>query len=522
MRTAALHRKSITNPPLIYGDWMKSNVAKHRSCCRRKVRYRTLRAAIEAAERSGLLEVIQQYECKWCGGYHNGRPSRRDMKVQEKEIMAEKETRSSFAKNLSARVSAANEEHKNKPVDLGFQRLPPGLNNAIAKLQSMVTREFEDDKNGQGTKGQTYFSATGVVVWPTTHEVVKISPDGIKTVETIHVENMTTTFFVPLCDTPAKGKKKAKTFSENWMKFQNLFKALSNNAIVCPETRQSDPTGMKTEAFYFAAMKALCDPQRRDPTTKQLAPVYFYFSTEDFSPTLTAAEIAAKQEQQHYTMEKWHGLAQWNGQRDPAAGVTVRSGMTAPSAPSAPPMPPVDHGPPVSPDGLPFSPPVTNGGAVVDEEPADLEAEVAYLVEVAMADPTGQTEDGKQSTIRLEDLAMEAGWTREQIDAAEDWARVGDMALNPPDDEEEAQEEEQEDDTPAIGSLWMFAKRTKDGERLKNARSGQPFPPSEVEVTSVDEANKTCTVKSARDGKDVIDIKSRKPANVKWEWLESK
>jgi len=65
----------------------------------------------------------------------------------------------------------------------------------------------------------------------------------------------------------------------------------------------------------------------------------------------------------------------------------------------------------------------------------------------------------------------------------------------------------------------MFAKRTKDGEKLKNNKGG-PFPAREVEVTVVDTSAKLCTVKTIKDGKDVVDIRSKKPVAVKFEWLE--
>ncbi len=70
-----------------------------------------------------------------------------------------------------------------------------------------------------------------------------------------------------------------------------------------------------------------------------------------------------------------------------------------------------------------------------------------------------------------------------------------------------------------VGSKWKFAKRTKDGAKLKNVK-GEEFPPQDVEVVSMDTAAKTCTVKTVKDGKDVVDIKSKKPVVVKWKWLE--
>lgn len=151
-------------------------------------------------------------------------------------------------------------------------------------------------------------------------------------------------------------------------------------------------------------------------------------------------------------------------------------------------------------------------------DPADV---VASLVETAMADPDGAVE----STTKLEQMAWANGWSKEQTGKAADWSVVGDMALSKPQDfppkEQPAAASTQPSTamTVTVGSKWMFAKRTKDGERLKDAK-GQPFPPNQVEVVTVDESAKTCTVKTTKDGKNVVDIRSKQPVAVKFEWLE--
>jgi hypothetical protein len=294
--------------------------------------------------------------------------------------------------------------------------------------------------------------------------------------------------------------RKAKSFSDNWYEFQNLFKLLG--VAPCSETPASDPTGQKTEAYFFAAMKTLTDPIRMKTN-----PVFISFSTRGWAPPPTPANPKPEE----MVFETWHGLANYTSQHNPAAGVqdSTPPTQTAPAQAAAPPAQP-PHTPP--------SPQYQPGG---DPDPADV---VAALVETAMNDPEGATEEGQAASAKLEEMAWTAGWTKEQTAGAIDWAQVGDMVLNPPTalppgvSYSQAPPQNKEFGL-TVGSKWLFAKRTKEGERLKNNK-GELFPPTEVVVATIDESTKTCTVKSAKDGKDVVDIRSKKPVAVKFEWLE--
>ena len=392
-------------------------------------------------------------------------------------------------------MAEANAEHRDKPVDTGNRRLPAGIRAGVAKLSSMYTKQQTED-NGKTPKGETFFRASAVVMTPEQHGGEKVA-------------GMVTQVVIPLCDVPAKGQRKAASFSDNWYEFQNLFKMLG---IAPPnETKQTDPTGQRTEAYYFAAMKALCDPQRPG------GPVLVEFSTRGWTPPATPAQ----QKPEEMVFETWHGLASpekvaaVNGQYDPGAGVTEgTTSRTAEFNEFDPPSPPTQTD---SQRGA--APPPTNGPAPQyqpddDADPADT---VAALVEVATDDPDGVTEDGAAAAKQLEKMAWAAGWTPAQTKAADDWSQVGDMALNPP----------TADITPspsqavpvAVGSKYKFAKRTKDGAKLKNTK-GEEFPPQDVEVVTVDPDNKTCTLKTTKDGKPVVDIRSKQPIVVKLEWLE--
>lgn len=386
---------------------------------------------------------------------------------------------SSFASKMGGRVAQANAEHRDKPVDVGNQRLPAGIRNGTAKLSTMYTKEYADDTNGPGTKGQTFFRASAVVMFPESHNGQKCA-GGV------------TSVIVPLCDMPAKGQRKAKSFSDNWYEFQNLFKLLG----VAPpnENAQTDPTGQKTEAYYFAVMKMLTDPARLQ------GPVYINFSTRGWVPPKTPAQPSPTE----MVFEEWHGLAEYNVQHDPASAVTV--------------MPPTSEPPHPTAQFNEFEHPAAASQVI------DLADEVAALVETAMNDSEGATEDGAVASARLEELAWAAGWSKDHTAKATDWAVVGDMALNPPDKTPPTATIQATVPSPspngvAVGSKWKFSKRTKDGQKLKNNK-GEEFPPQDVDVTFVDDASKVCQVRTVKDGKDVIDIRSKKPVDVKFEWLE--
>lgn len=403
---------------------------------------------------------------------------------------------SSFAVRMGARVAQANAEHHDKPVDTGNRRLPSGIRAGVAKLSTMYTKQQTED-NSKTPKGETFFRASAIVMAPEQHNGEKVA-------------GMVTQVVIPLCDVAAKGQRKAQSFSDNWYEFQNIFKLLG---IAPPnETQQTDPTGQRTEAYYFAAMKTLCDPVRAKTN-----PVYIEFSTRGWTPPLPPGSPPGTKPNEEMVFETWHGLSQWNGQFNPAAGVTEAPTPPAPfnefetspqtqTAAQRGAAPPPTSGPP-----LQYQP----GG---DYDPAD---EVASLVETAMRDPKGDTENGAEASRRLEELAWAAGWTKEQTGGAADWAQVGDMVLNLPEpfSAPVTAPTTTAEKIPTVGSKHKFAKRTKDGAKLKNNKS-EEFPPQEVEVITVDATAKTCTVKTTKDGKDVVDIRSKKSVAVKWEWLE--
>jgi hypothetical protein len=423
---------------------------------------------------------------------------------------------SSFAKKLGGRVARANAQHADAPIDTGNRWLPAGINNGIAKLSSMYTKVQENDTpTGKTPKGETFFRASAVVEGyidkGELHEYFK----GDK------ISGMVTSQVVPLCDSPATAYREVIPFEANWFDFQNLFKLLSNGSMVCRENETTDPTGEKTQAFYFACMKQLTDPSH--------PPVYIQFTTRGFTPEKKPGQ---KEPSTEIVMENWHGLAKPEhvamvmAKNDPAAQVTRRITHTHTDVQPAPNSPPPEASTGTSTVIRP-APNTTQIAQVPSEASEDVDREyppqgsdervqlVAELLEILAEDPDLHTDEGRDASVQLEDMAFANGWSEQDTTSSVGWEAVAGMALDLPGSSAVTANGM----APAVGSKWLFARRKADGTRLKDNK-GNELAAQEVEVVSVDVAAKTCTVKTTKDGKMVVNMRDKKPVAVKWEWLE--
>lgn len=407
---------------------------------------------------------------------------------------------SNLVAKFGNRIAAANAEHKDEPLDLGFRRLPPGIRDGIGKLHTVEMRVYGNDERIVALRGQEGLHVVGVVVRPREHEGHK-------------VEGRQMFLRFPLCDIPANPENrfsKPRSLSDNFRDFQQFFMRFG---IRPPnETQQTDPTGTRTWGYYLAAIKKLND---RIAQRGENVP-HYEFTTRAWRPQ-GATEDRVE--------EDWGEQCAYPGKVDPAAGV----GSTNNGQYAAPPTQAAD-GLPV---GLPPAPPAQVAAASVPQQHPTSELDqvdvVAALVEIAMNDPEGATEEAIDAFARLEQMAWDVGWTKEQTASppesfTNDWAGVGDMILNSP-----SAVPTQPLQSPPLpngdhlivpGSRWKFKKRNTAGEKLKNNATGEELPAQGVEVATVDAAAKTCTLKTVKDGKDVVDIRTKKPVSVKFEWLE--
>lgn len=428
---------------------------------------------------------------------------------------------SNLAAKFGARLAAANAEHKDEPLDLGFRRLPPGIKDGVGKLHTVAMKVYGQDEKIVALRGQEYLHVVGVVVKPREHEGQK-------------VEGRQMFLRFPLCDIPANPANKfskPKSLSENFREFQQFFLRFG---IKAPnETPQTDPTGARTWGYYLTAIQTLTT---RIAQGGENVP-HYEFTTRAWRPQ-GATEDRVE--------ENWGEQCKSPGKVDPAAGVgsvpPTGNGYGGPPTQAADGMP---VGPPPSPPPqrpapqahVAAVPPPTQPVPPTPEAEPDIADVVASLVEVAMNDSEGASEEAIEAFGRLEKMAWAAGWTEEQTQSppepfTNDWAGVGDMILNPPQTNAGPTNEPSSNGTPGMvgglpngehlivpGSRWKFAKRNKDGEKLKNTK-GEEFPAQEVEVVTVDATAKTCTVWTIKDNKDVVDIRTKKPVAVKFEWLE--
>ncbi len=400
--------------------------------------------------------------------------------------MAVQTSVSALAARLGNQVAEAYAKHKDAPVDTGFQRLPPDIKGGVAKITFMGLELTKDDKAGPGTKGLERFRCSASVVYsgnpasPNEHTWTEGSGPYKGQPRTMRVINLTTSKFIPLFDIPDKGKegergyKKGVPFADSLFEFQNLFKML--RIPPCDKT-----TTLEILLYFEAAWKGLM----ADPKNK---PVFIRFSTRQWTPPLSADEVRSGkklEDKEVMVFEDWHERVDWTGTPQPPGGVTLAPPASNGSAAHGP--------PPVSPDGMAILPPGKS-----------LEETVKALLVAVETDAAAEPQ--------LLQMAHDRGWTEEETGNAT-WAEVAEMALSDP------ATEESQDGTPTVGSKWNLVPRDSAGNKMKD-RGGNELPSEEVEVTTLDDANKTCTVKKVKDGKDVLNQRTRKPLNVKWEWLE--
>lgn len=406
----------------------------------------------------------------------------------------------SLAEEFGGELAKAAALYKDAPIKTGFQNLPAGIKFGVAKVQQFQWLINESDKTVRGVpKGKKFWRVTAAVMYP-------------KQFGEVATDKMQTRQSGPLCATEKTEWSDGKSFLDNFGDFVSMVKFLSGNTMVCQETEQTDPTGAKANMFYQACMMGLTDPKRN---------VYIVFSTREFKSGKRADESDEQyKNREPMVMENWLRVATPQdlatagiGAHNPAAGVNV-NGQARPT----------DAPPTMGADGLPLNAPSnrlahTNAQAHIhsmapqDEHPEQtLEDEVTDLVAIASDDPKGETPDGQAAHERLKELAMNNGWTAHQVDVdADTWEQVGDMALNAP--------EESAPQTVSVGDKFKYASRDRNGHKVKN-KEGVEFPAEDVVVATVDEENKTCTLKKVKDNKDVCAVGSRKPVAVKFEWLE--
>lgn len=379
-----------------------------------------------------------------------------------------------LAKTLGKQLAEAHKQHKDAPVELGQQRLPAGIENGVAQLRDMKFSVYEKGTHA----GKPFFMASGVCVEPKVFNGT--------TCEGRRTNGITP---LPLCDTPEKSSK--KTFSDHWADFLNIMKMfkvdMPPDRISPTETQEA--AALRIENYFIAAVEAL---KKQQP--------YFAFRTWQ-GQKQTTGPYAGKEP---LVNEQWQGVIDYTPS---ANGDTAVVDDTAP---------PTDMQP-----NEPFTEPEQTA-----EHPTDAtstggeEVDIATLLAVADADPQGTTPEGKQACEYVQNAALAAGVTEDQIAATQNWSEV--WALIPTGDAEPQAEPEAPPappPPPKKGDKVKYASRDAKGAVVVDPKSKKPVAAQEYEVTSSDPKSKTVTLTNVKTKGPLVGA-DKKLLKVKWEYLE--
>jgi len=332
-------------------------------------------------------------------------------------------------------------EQKNRPNELNFGGSPPpGIENGVARLTKAYIGAYKDGKN----KGKPYFMAMATIVSPQEHQGTPIfgmqfnlGPEA-------------------LCNTPdVKGEKSRKTYAQHWKWMQDHLEDLgfSFRAI------QDAKTGEEVERRLLAGLAHLT-------TSKP----FFKFRTWQGQPS--------KEFPNPKVNVVWGKKIDNYNMADAAAG-HVEDNTSLPE--------PSENG-----HSEPFNEYENPGDGSAD---SPSEPEVVNLEELAATAGSGD----RDAQEKLESLAMEAGYTAEEVAGAEDWSAVVGMIEAPKNGEgDQEQNEDVAAAEPAPGDTVQF----KPFDKKKNQRAKKAIS---CTVVSVNSAKKTVKLKSLVDNKTTYD-----------------
>lgn len=330
-----------------------------------------------------------------------------------------------------------------------FGDLPPGIENGIAKLDSV---KFDQFKNGD-LKNEWYFMAQAVVLLPKEH-------NGIP------VENLQTRIGPePLCDTPSRSRK---TTQEHVDWIYNELRKL----------------GVDTKDLELSDLEATCE------ALSEAAP-YIRFRTWASKPN--------KDYPDPKTNHSWNGTVEYTPEDDDG-GVTDETGGEA-EEPAEEEAPPPVRKPVAKPPSRPATAstkPAASGGKVPgkpsgkappktpddidppDEQAPEAEDEAPDLEALAEA-ADGGDEDAQTA---LGEMATEAGISEQQIVKAKDYAALVKLIQDATGEAgEETTEEAATEFTPEKDMVVYH--RPKGGKK-----------PVECEVVAVNEKKRTASLKN--------------------------
>lgn len=390
---------------------------------------------------------------------------------------------SALISKLGTKLDAAIAKHAGDEINYGLQGLPAGISNGIAQLQECY---FNTVEKGKDNAGALYWRAMGIVVDPETND------------RGVPIKGLQTSIMVRFWQ--VKDSKGNKLTDES-----HIAKVMNELKKMIPDCCDS----VGSAADLEEVCKAVSEAQP-----------YFRFSTEQGKETIDP--VTKKVLYEARVWERWHGSKGLENYVPPdSAGAVVDNSAPAKAAPAR--NGTAKNGAPAkSPAAATAKKPTSKPAAkVVEEEPPAEEfnefddgsgaagdeggdgnptPSLAELVEQA-------DQDTKEAQDTLTDMALKAGASKKQIQAAKTWQEVADIIEAATDsaateagtveEETEAVVEEateEEDGTPAVGSVYHYHPVDKTTKKPTK-------DPIEVEVKEVNASKETVDALNLTNGK---------------------
>lgn len=385
--------------------------------------------------------------------------------------MAMGTTKSSLLAKLGGALNAAVQQAAVQPYDPGRQGLPGGIKDGVAKLHAI---EFGEVEAGKQNAGQLYWRMAGIVCEP--NSIIK---DGVE----VPIAGKQTSIFGMLCETKTKAGK-VTTAAESVNILVNEMKGLGGDDC-CKN------------------VKTVLD---LDVLAKQLvaAKPAFWFSTSEGKATPEYPEPKV--------FENWHGGKGLEDYVAPLPGGTVDNSVAVTAQPStngssgvSTPAKGINR---IGANAFASRQPVPEPSQSASNFTADQDQQTApaaggeddldALAAAAQVELETNNNPNSQEAVALLKMAEELG-VKEQFDDAPSFTEGVEIikaALSSQGDSDDAGTA-----GPVLGGTYRYQQVGKDGKPLHNAKTKKPQPPTDVEVTLVDEANQTCNIKQVGNAK---------------------
>lgn len=375
---------------------------------------------------------------------------------------------------LGAKAHQAHEANKRNEVTFDRVDLPPGIKAGLAQL---VMAKWDEYKEG-GLKGEPYVMLRGIAITPERFPHTTKNADGSVTTVMVPVKGQGVLLMCPLCDEPAKGKREARSFEQNWGDMLNELGKMLN-------VKNMEDTNADDIEPILAML------QESKP--------HFLYSTRGYTPSVS------KERPNPTEMV----FTQFDGVTDPPGTIIDPGAQTQDNSPGGGAIQQQVEstlGPADNADSFTSSESEVTGATEEVVEQVDLAA-ICVL-----ADDGSGSDESKQAAKTIQEMALAAGWTEEQIDAPEvpNWTTLATLLTAPP--AEEPKVEEPPKEVPPAKAAWSAKKDAVCHYRLIDPTTKKPvtdpktkivLKAKECKITAVNTKNNTVDLSQLDDPKKV-------------------